>query len=102
MAERIPIGSSSLGDHPMTAKVRDSMLRLVRWVESNDYRAYDPGDGNNSFLHALTFNNLLLERVLQQAVYRAPMNLRPLFGIKPHISTKGMGYMAWGYTRMYG
>src|SRR5437868_11154255 len=92
--------ASVLTADPMVAKIRDSILRLVRWVESNDYRAYDPGDGNNSFLHALTFNNLLLERLLQQMVYRAPFNLRPLLGINPHTSTKGMGYMAWGYTKM--
>ncbi len=70
-------------------------------MESHDYAAYDPGDGNNSFLHALTFNNLMLERILQQTVYRAPFNLRPFLGIRPHISTKGMGYMAWGYLKMF-
>ena len=69
-------------------------------MESHHYAAYDPGDGNNSFLHAFTFNNLLLERFLQQAVYRAPFNLRPFLGIRPHTSTKGMGYMAWGYAKM--
>ena len=74
---------------------------VTKWVEDHDYKAYDPGDGNTSFLHALTFNNLLLERLLQQSVYRAPFNLRPLYGIKPHTSTKGMGYMAWGYLKMY-
>jgi hypothetical protein len=74
---------------------------VTNWVESHGYKAYDPGDGNLSFLHALTFNNLLLERILGQIVYRSPLNLRPLFGIKPHISTKGQGYMAWGYVKMY-
>jgi len=34
-------------------------------------------------------------------VYRAPINLRPLYGIQPHVSTKGMGYFAWGYVKMY-
>lgn len=82
-------------------KIENSVDRLARWVEAHDYKAYDPGDGNTSFLHALTFNNLLLERLLQQAVYRAPFNLRPWLGISPHTSTKGMGYMAWGYVRMF-
>jgi len=74
---------------------------VTAWVEKHDYSAYDPGDGNESFLHALTFNNLMLERILQQAVYRAPCNIRPLLGIRPHVSTKGMGYMAWGYVKMF-
>lgn len=86
----------------MTEKLKNSINGVMRWVETHDYKAYDPGDGNLSYLHALTFNVLILERFLQQSVYRAPFNLRPLFGIKPHVSTKGMGYMAWGYLKMYG
>jgi rhamnogalacturonyl hydrolase YesR len=82
-------------------KLQRSIDRLLHWVESHNYAAYDPGDGNNSFLHFFTFNNLLLERILQQAVYRAPFNVRPLLGIRPHTSTKGMGYMAWGYTKLF-
>ena len=85
----------------MSDTLKTSIERLCAWVEAHDYRAYDPGDGNSSFFHALTFNNLLLERLLQQAVYRAPCNLRPWIGIRPHVSTKGMGYMAWGYVRMF-
>jgi hypothetical protein len=85
----------------MRNKLEKSIAGVTEWVESRGYEAYDPGDGNLSFLHALTFNSLILERLLQQAVYRAPFNLRPLLGIKPHISTKGMGYMAWGYLKMH-
>ena len=82
-------------------KLEQSIQHAIAWVEAHDYRAYDPGDGCNAFLHGLTFNQLFLERLLQQAVYRAPVNLRPLLGIQPHTSTKGMGYMAWGYLKMY-
>lgn len=85
----------------ITAKVEQSIAAVCHWVEERGYKAYDPGDGNLSFLHPLTFNVLILERLLQQSVYRAPFNLRPLLGIKPHVSTKGMGYMAWGYTKMF-
>ena len=85
----------------MNDTLQTSIARLVRWVEEHDYKAFDPGDGNNSYLHALTFNNLLLERLLQQSVYRAPFNLRPLFGIPPHRSTKGVGYIAWGSLKLY-
>ena len=84
----------------LRTKLEQSIQGAIRWVEANHYRAYDPGDGSNSFLHGLTFNRLLLERLLQQTVYRAPINLRPVLGIRPHTSTKGMGYMAWGYLRM--
>jgi hypothetical protein len=82
-------------------RIRRSIAGVAGWVERHGYRAYDPGDGNLSYLHALTFDNLMLERVLQQVVYRSPVNLRPLLGIRPHVSTKGRGYMAWGYTKLY-
>ena len=52
-------------------------------------------------LRPLTFNRLLLERVLQQLVRQSPINLRPILGIKPQNSTKGRGYMAWGYLQMF-
>ena len=83
----------------MKEKILKSMERVCRWVEDHDYRAYDPGDGQLSFLRAFTFNQLSLERLLTGSVLRAPFNIRPLLGIAPHTSTKGMGYMAWGYTK---
>lgn len=82
-------------------RLQRSADAVAKWVEDHGYRAYDPGDGNLSFLHALTFDILMLERILGQVVYRSPVNLRPLLGIKPHVSTKGMGYMAWGYLKLY-
>lgn len=75
--------------------------RLERWVRDHDYRAYDPGDGQLSYLRHLTFGRMSFERVLTAAVLRAPFNIRPLLGIRPHTSTKGMGYMAWGYLRRF-
>ena len=99
--ETIFSGSSSPRERELRRKLEQSIQGAITWVEASDYRAYDPGDGCNSFLHGLTFNRLLLERFLQQTVYRAPVNLRPLLGIQPHTSTKGMGYMAWGYLRMF-
>ena len=54
-----------------------------------------------SFLRPLTFGSKTLERVLTAAVLRSPFNIRPLLGIKPHTSTKGMGYMAWGHLKRF-
>jgi rhamnogalacturonyl hydrolase YesR len=85
----------------MKGTVRSSIDGVSRWVEEHQYKAYDPGDGNTSFLRLLTFKNIFLERILTAAVLRAPFNIRPLIGIKPHTSTKGMGYMAWGYALMW-
>jgi rhamnogalacturonyl hydrolase YesR len=82
-------------------KIGKSLARVSGWVEARNYRAYDPGDGQLSFLRFATFNSLFLERLLTASVLRVPFNIRPVLGIAPHTSTKGMGYMAWGYVRRY-
>ena len=82
-------------------KTQLSVEALCTWVEQHNYEAYDPGDGQLSPLRHLAFGSSFLKRLLTAAVLRVPFNIRPLMGIPPHTSTKGMGYMAWGYTKMY-
>jgi len=86
---------------PVKERVRRSIDALVTWVERNDYKAYDPGDGSLSYLQGWALGIHFLERVLTAVVLRTPINIRPLLGIKPHTSTKGHGYMAWGYLKMF-
>src|SRR5260370_33940868 len=81
--------------------VEESIQKVVRWTEEHDYSAYDPGDGDLSFLRYLTLNTHFLRRLLTAAVLRAPFHIRPWIGIRPHTSTKGMGYMGWGYAKMH-
>jgi rhamnogalacturonyl hydrolase YesR len=81
--------------------VEKSLEEVSRWVEDHEYQAYDPGDGNLSFLRYFTFNTHLMRRLLTAAVLRVPFHIRPWIGIRPHTSTKGMGYMSWGYVKMY-
>ena len=64
-------------------------------------KAYDPFDGLSSYLRPLTFYQKFPQQVLQQGVRRNPFNLRPLLGIKPHTSTKGMGFLAGGYLNLF-
>ena len=78
-----------------------SIERLDGGLERNDFKAYDPFDGLSSFLRPLTFRLRFPQQVLQQAVRRNPFNLRPLLGIKPHTSTKGMGFLAGGYLQLF-
>lgn len=84
----------------MKEMVQDSIRRLEKWVEDHDYKAYEPFDGLSSSLRPLTFGNLFLNRLLLQLTRQSPVNLRPLLGVKPLESTKGRGYMAWGYLTM--
>ena len=85
----------------MTEAVQNSTRHVVTWVEEHNYQAYDPGDGDLSFLRYFTFDIHFLRRLLTGAVLRVPFHIRPLIGIRPHTSTKGMGYMGWGYVKMY-
>jgi len=84
----------------MMKLLENSIQQLEKWVEEHNYKGYEPFDGLSSFLRPLTFHNLLLERILQQTVRQSPVNLRPFLGIKPQESTKGRGYIVWGYLKM--
>lgn len=81
--------------------INKSIEKLGNWVEEHNYEAYEPFDGLSSFIRPLTFGNLFLDRLLMQLIRQSPLNLRPILGVKPLPSTKGQGYMAWGYLLMY-
>jgi hypothetical protein len=82
-------------------KITESIRKVEQWVEDHDYKGYEPFDGLSSKLRPLTLGNLFLERLLLQLIRQSPINLRPLFGVKPLDSTIGRGYMAWGYCNMF-
>jgi hypothetical protein len=95
-------GSVFAGNSAIKLEVRESICKLVEWLERNDYRGYDAFDGLNArFLRPLTLNSKLLRTVLQQGVRRFPINLRPILGIAPSRSTKGMGFLARGFLRLH-
>ncbi|RJP92366.1 MAG: hypothetical protein C4518_06850 [Desulfobacteraceae bacterium] len=79
-----------------------SIEKLDNWITKNDWKAYDPFDGLSSdMLNILTFNNHYLRIALQQTVRRFPVNVRPFIGIKKNTSSKGMGFCALGYLKLY-
>jgi hypothetical protein len=97
-----PLRETTGKTHESTIKrLLGSTSAVQSWVESHGYRGYEPFDGLSSPLRALTFRNLLAERILQQVVRQSPVNIRPLIGIKPLDSTKGQGMMAWGYLLLH-
>jgi hypothetical protein len=79
-----------------------SILQLSHWLEKNDYRGFDTFDGLSSpILRPLTFETKLLRTVLLQGVRRFPLNVRPILGIRPKRSSKGMGFLARGFLRLH-
>lgn len=80
----------------------NAIERLTHWLEDHGYRGYDTFDGLNArYLRPLTFERPWLRTVLQQGVRRFPLNLRPVLGIAPEHSTKGMGFLARGFIRLH-
>lgn len=102
-------GSASQSSQQTTARgltadaaaVRGAIDKLQAWVELHEYKGYEPFDGLSSWARPLAFGNQFAERLLQQAIRQSPWNLRPLLGVRPKNSTKGRGYMAWGYLTLF-
>jgi len=97
-------GTVSRGETGQTItreKVVRSLERVGGWVERQDYRGYEPFDGLSSWARPLARGHELAERILQQVIRQCPVNLRPLLGVDRKESTKGRGYMAWGYLTRY-
>ncbi len=84
-------------DTDFRTQLTDSLDRVQHWVEDHGYRGYEPFDGLSSWFRPLTFGTLLGDRLLLQLIRQSPVNLRPLMGVTRKDSTKGRGYMAWGY-----
>ncbi len=99
--ESVAANSPARLERAAIGQVRGAADRVRQWVERNDYRGYEPFDGLSSWMRPLAFGNQLGERILQQAIRQSPLNLRPLFGVTKKDSTKGRGYMAWGYLTLY-
>lgn len=88
---------------PLEAEeIYNSLMKLDRWVEKAEWKAYDTFDGLSSPLAPIfTFGHPFLRQVWQQGVRRFPINIRPILAIKPNTSTKGMGFFAQGYLKLY-
>ena len=80
--------------------VHGAIQRLDGWLEAHHWQAYDPFDGLNAWLRPLAIGKLG-RQLLLQGVKRFPWNLRPLLGIRPATSSKGMGYFARAYFKLY-
>ncbi|RJQ68914.1 MAG: hypothetical protein C4519_22115 [Desulfobacteraceae bacterium] len=86
----------------MVARLSESIAKLDHWITSNDFKDYDPFDGlSMPGADLLTFKNHFLRIGLQQTVRRFPINLRPALGIRKASGSKGMGFCALGYLRLY-
>ena len=83
-------------------ELKSCTLDLERWVRERDYSGYDPYDGMNSrFLDVLPLPGKYPKIAWIQFFKKFPVNLRPLFLVKPGINPKGMGLFLSSYVQLY-
>jgi rhamnogalacturonyl hydrolase YesR len=84
------------------AKMIPQLSLLLKHIEQEQYRGYDPYDAlNSSFLRRASLKRKYLRILFIQAVKRSPVNLRPLLGIRKDYNPKGIGLLLWGYSKLY-
>lgn len=75
---------------------------VLDYAEVRHYRGYNKHDALNSpLLHAVTLNQKWLRILATQLVTRAPVNLRPLLGVRPTVNPKGMSLFARAYLSLH-
>jgi len=81
--------------------VAHALHRLLKYVEKEQFKGFDPYDGLTSPLFQLPVlkSNHRLRFLAQQFIKRSPVNLRPLLGIHPRLNpvSLGLGIQAYSY-----
>jgi hypothetical protein len=85
----------------MSAVLPESVLRLIDYIEEQEFKGYDPYDALNSpFLKAMSLNQKLMRILFIQSLKKFPVNLRPILGIRKGHNPKGIGLLLWGYAKL--
>jgi len=78
----------------------ETLDKLIIYIESQDYKGYDPYDTLNSYLPFHWFGKYA-QALAIQFQKRNPINIRSLLGIKKEYNPKGMGLMLQGFSLLY-
>jgi hypothetical protein len=81
-----------------------SLLKLVKYCESENFKGWDPYDGLNSrIFQALPFLKKipLCRLIVIQGFKRFPFNLRRLAMVPKEFNPKGIGLLLQGYCNLY-
>jgi hypothetical protein len=74
------------------------LREVFAYARAQDYAGYSKFDAMNSpLLNALSLGISPVQWAMTQAVYRAPINVRPLLGVRKGVNPKAMGLFALGY-----
>jgi uncharacterized protein YyaL (SSP411 family) len=80
--------------------IEDPLKSLINWIESNEYKGYDPYD----FISAPLFSYVNNESVFfygQQIGKRIPFNIRKWLQIKRETDPKGLSLFVLSYLKLY-
>lgn len=76
--------------------------KALAWAENQSYTGYDKSDALNSpFLYRLAANSRYLRGGFVYLFDRAPINLRPLFGVKKRQNPKSLALFARSYFNLF-
>lgn len=75
-------------------------IRLIDYIEHENYKGYDPYDYLNSWIPFRWFGKMV-QAIVVQAGKLIPLNLRPILGIKKDEIPKGLGIMLRAYSILY-
>lgn len=84
----------------MDDKLKNATLRLLNYIEQENYSGFDPYDGLKSPFFKLPFlkTNKLIRLYAQQAVKRSRLNLRPFLFIKKGYNPVTLGLCVQAYS----
>jgi hypothetical protein len=84
----------------MEISIQNSFNKLLNYIESENFKGYDPYDTLNSWVpfHLLGKWGPILATQFQK---RNPINIRPLLGIKKDYNPKAMGLFLQAYSLLY-
>jgi hypothetical protein len=86
----------------MMRSLHESLQRLDRWVEQENFSGWEPHDAlNSSFVRGLTFGCRPLGILWLQLIKKCPVNLRPVLGVPKGINPKAMGLFLATYWRKF-
>ena len=85
---------------------RERLLEVCRrgldWARRNDYAGYSKHDALNSpLLRALSLGSKWPRILFTQAVMRAPVNVRPVVGVRKARNAKGIALFARAHLNLY-
>ena len=84
----------------MNEVIQKSFNKLLNYIESENFKGYDPYDTLNSWI---PFKHLgkWPAAIATQLQKRNPINIRPLLGIKKEINPKAFGLFLQAYSILY-